>query len=206
MKKEKVILFDWGNIVESHTLGYNVFDAQRDLFTELGWNCQEKKIFSGYDISSMSTMEEYKKFFYEIKKKYNLNCDFEQYLERYAYYHGKITYFQDVRDFEESLKDKCYIGMFSNLSIIDKERLDRQVGLDNYDYLFLSFEFGCQKPDERIYRMVEEKLPFKGKDILFIDDDENNIAMAKKMGWEAVQLDATKLDDMKNVCRDFISR
>lgn len=27
MKKNKLILFDWGNIVESHTTGYTVYDA-----------------------------------------------------------------------------------------------------------------------------------------------------------------------------------
>lgn len=32
MKKNKLILFDWGNIVESHQTGYTVYDAWNDLF------------------------------------------------------------------------------------------------------------------------------------------------------------------------------
>lgn len=30
--KNKLILFDWGNIVESHTTGYSCLDAWDDLF------------------------------------------------------------------------------------------------------------------------------------------------------------------------------
>ena len=32
MKKNKLILFDWGNIVESYTTGYTIHDAFDDLF------------------------------------------------------------------------------------------------------------------------------------------------------------------------------
>lgn len=37
MKKNKLILFDWGNIVESHLTGYTVHMAFNDLFKELGY-------------------------------------------------------------------------------------------------------------------------------------------------------------------------
>ena len=34
--KKKLILFDWGNIVESHTTGYSCYDAWNDfLFHDL---------------------------------------------------------------------------------------------------------------------------------------------------------------------------
>ena len=36
--KNKLILFDWGNIVESHTTGYSCRNAWNDLFQECGYN------------------------------------------------------------------------------------------------------------------------------------------------------------------------
>ena len=37
MQKQKLILFDWGNIVESHETGYTTFQAFGDLFQSLGY-------------------------------------------------------------------------------------------------------------------------------------------------------------------------
>ena len=36
MKKNKLVIFDWGNIVESHTVGYNGIIAWNDLFEACG--------------------------------------------------------------------------------------------------------------------------------------------------------------------------
>ena len=36
----------------------------------------------------------------------------------------KIDYYQEVADYEVSLKDRCAIGILSNLTIFDKERLE----------------------------------------------------------------------------------
>ena len=35
--KNKLILFDWGNIVESHTTGYTCYEAFNDLFKACGY-------------------------------------------------------------------------------------------------------------------------------------------------------------------------
>lgn len=79
-----------------------------------------------------------------------------------------------------------------------------QVGLDNYDYVFLSFEFGCQKPNEIIYDKVMEKLPFNSKDILFIDDNAKNIEMAKNKRWNTLLATGLELDRIKKTCEDFL--
>ena len=90
------------------------------------------------------------------------------------------------------------------MAIVDKKRLDAQVGLDNYDYVFLSFELGCQKPDSKIYDIVSEKLPFESKDILFIDDSLKNIEEAKRHGWNTLLATGLELDKIKQVCEEFL--
>lgn len=141
MKKNKLILFDWGNIVESHKTGYTICNAFEDLFKELGYNGSNVFYKLGkYNLSVIPTLEDFEKTYNCIKKDFNLLGDLQQFIDRYLYFTDKISYYKDVRDFEVSLKEKCYIGILSNLVFLDKKRLNDQVGLDNYDYIFLSFE------------------------------------------------------------------
>ena len=205
MKKNKLILFDWGNIVESFEDKYTIKNAFDDLFMSLGSN--EKNIFDKigkYNTTKMKTINELEICYEEIKKDFNLNGTFDDFLDGYKYYFDKIYYYKNVRDYEISLKDKCYIGVLSNLLLIDKERINKQLGLDNYDYLFLSFEYGLRKPDREFYEEIQKKLPFKKEDILLIDDKETNVESAKEFGWNAVKLTGRQLDDIKKVCEKFI--
>lgn len=204
MKKNKIILFDWGNIVEAHTTGYTMFDAYRYLFKEFGCDLEDKINLGKYHLSSIPDLKEFEKTFEQIKKQYQLNCDYKTFLEKYDYYFSKISYYYKVRDYEISLKERCYIGILSNLAVMDKKRLNDQVGLDNYDYVFLSFELKCQKPDSRIYEIVSEKLPFDGKDILFVDDSEENILEAKRHGWNTLLATGLELEKIKEACESFI--
>lgn len=206
MKKNKLILFDWGNIVESHTKGYNIYDAFDDTFKSLGYT--ENNIFSKlgkYKLSSIPTMNDLENTYNEIKRDFNLNSDFKTFLEKYKYYSDKIYYFTDVRDYEVSLKGKCYIGIFSNLMVIDKERLDKEVGLSNYDYVFLSFEMNAQKPNLDAFEKVQSTLSLKKEDILFIDDREKNILAARNFGWNAFQATSNDLEKIKTKCNNFIN-
>jgi FMN phosphatase YigB (HAD superfamily) len=50
---------------------------------------------------------------------------------------------------------------------------------------------GARKPDEEIYRIVESSVGEKGKDVLLIDDSEENCKGAEKLGWETFQFDCT---------------
>ena len=205
MKKNKLILFDWGNIVESFNDGYTIRNAFDDLFKSLGSdqiNVIDK--LGKYNTTKIKTMEELEICYQEIKKDFNLNGSFNEFLEGYKYYFDKIYYYKDVRDYEISLKDKCYIGVLSNLLIIDKERINKQLGLDNYDYLFLSFEYGMRKPDIEFYEEIQKNLPFRKEDILFIDDKEKNVMAARKFGWNAEVLTGRQLDKIKKVCEEFL--
>ena len=204
--KNKLILFDWGNIVESHTTGYTCADAWNDLFVASGYNGKEivfKKL-SKYKLSSISSEEEFSKIYDIMAKDFKLNASFEKFIKLYKEIFTNIDYYKEVADFEKSLKDKCKIGILSNLTIYDKERLDKQVDLDKYDYVFLSFEMGLKKPDKEIYEQVLAKVPFTGEDILFIDDRKDNVDMAIKMGWNACQLTGLELERIKKVCYDFL--
>jgi putative hydrolase of the HAD superfamily len=203
MKKNKLILFDWGGIVEDNSGWLSFFQL---LFKDCGYEGKlEYSNFKDYKLSSLPTKEEFEMTYNEMKKDYNFNVDFDFFCRRYKELFDTSVYYQDVVDYEHSLRDKCYIGVLSNLAICDRERINKQLSLDKYDYVFLSYELACRKPDLEIYEKVQEQLPFDKKDILFIDDRTDNIIMAEKFGWNAFKATGLELDKIKEVCENFIN-
>ena len=208
MKKNKLILFDWGNIVESHTTGYSCYDAFNDLFKECGYDGKEEvfHLLGKYKLSAIKSVDDFGKVYEIMAKDFKLNKSYSEFIDIYKKVFSKIYYYKDVAEYEVSLRDKCYIGILSNLTVFDKERLDKQVNLSLYDYVFLSFELGLKKPNIDIYEYVLDHLPFEPDDILFIDDRLDNIEMASKMGWNVLQATGLELDKIKEKCEDFLNQ
>ena len=66
--KNKLILFDWGNIVESHTTGYSCTDAWNDLFRSCGYK-GNKDIFNEigkYRLCSITNKDDFRKRYKKI--------------------------------------------------------------------------------------------------------------------------------------------
>ena len=206
--RKKLILFDWGNIVESHTTGYSCHDAFDDLFYECGYSGEKGvyKTLGKYKLTAIKSIDDFEKVYELMAKEYHFNKTYKEFIKIYKKVFDKIDYYSDVAKYEVSLKNRCYIGILSNLTVFDKERLNKQVNLSLYDYVFLSFEMGVRKPDIEIYYKVQEKLPFKPSDILFIDDRYDNIETAKKVGWNTLQATGLELDKIKEKCEDFINK
>ena len=204
--RKKLILFDWGNIVESHTTGYTCRDAFNDLFIACGYVGSDN-IFTSlgkYKLSVIPTIADFEEVYNQIANDYNLNTTYGEFIHLYKKIFDKIDYYKDVAEYEKSLKDKCYIGILSNLTVFDKERLNKQVDLSKYDYVFLSFEMNCKKPEKVIYEKVNENIPFNPEDILFIDDRQDNVDMAKKFGWNTLKATGLELEKIKECCENFI--
>ncbi len=206
--RKKLILFDWGNIVESHTTGYSCYDAFNDLFLECGYKGNENvfNLLGKYKLACIQNDDEFEKVYKMMSKEFNLNKTYQEFVDIYKRVFDKIDYYKEVAEYEVSLKDRCYIGILSDLTMFDKERLNRQVNLSNYDYVFLSFEYGLKKSNIEFFNRIQNKLPFKPQDILFIDDRKENTEMALKLGWNVFQTTGLELNKIKQRCEDFLGR
>lgn len=80
-----------------------------------------------------------------------------------------------------------------------------QVNLKEFDYVWLSFELGLRKPDERIYKVVEEQCKIKPNNIMFIDDREDNIEAARNRGWNTCNATGHELDKIKESVNRFLN-
>lgn len=203
MKKNKLILFDWGNIVEdkeSMEKGWN------ELFRMLGYKRTDDVIpcIRKYELTGIDSMDKLKEVYNKMKIELDLSKDFNEFLDNYDKVFDKTIYYKDVRDYEHSLKDKCYIGILSNLLIIDKRRINNQLDLSKYDYVFLSFELSSRKPYDEIYEKIMKQIPFNSSDILFIDDSKKNIETADKFGWNTLNCTGKELDLIKEKCDEFL--
>jgi len=204
--KKKIILFDWGNIVESHSTGYTWYDAFYDLFKACGYtgNNDIFSILEKYKLCSIPTVADFEDVYNQMAKDYNFKTTYKEFIKIYKKIFDKIDYYQNIAEYEKSLKDKCYIGILSNLTVFDKERLDKQVDLSKYDYVFLSNEMNCKKPSKEIFEKVNEILPFTPENILFIDDKQDNIDMAKQFRWNVIKANVLEYEKIKLCCEKFI--
>ncbi len=210
--QNKIIIFDWGGVIESHTEGeYSINRAIINLIKHFNNEEDENTIVDRYHAQSVEDITyhiylENDKWFQKIKHEFNLKCTTEEFYDYYVKEFDKIEYYKDVVKYVHSLKDKCKIGILSNLGSLDKQRLDKQVDLKQFDYVWLSFELNCRKPREKIYEMVENDCKIETKHILFIDDSKENIEVAQKRGWNTCLATGHELDKIKEKVDEFLDK
>ena len=87
-------------------------------------------------------------------------------------------------NFAKSLKNDGHtIGILSNLTPETSTCVEKNL-LKDFDYHFFSNSLRLSKPNPEIYRHVCKKLP--SKNILFIDDKQENLDAAKLFGSEEI--------------------
>lgn len=80
-------------------------------------------------------------------------------------------------------------GVLSNMPREQWERLGPAFArwLDGCDEVTLSYEVGCAKPEERIYRLCLERLGTAPAETLFVDDRPENVEAALALGLDAIR-------------------
>ncbi len=209
----KVVIFDWGGIVESHEYDMkDLNDAKIRMIKRIDSSLSDEEILSkwinktpdGVNIGTVSDLKEVKRYVEFLQKSLGINISYEDFVNLYEEEFKAVKYYKDVVDYAHSLKSRCKIAILSNLMYFDKKRINDQYDLSKFDYVYLSFEIGMRKPDEKIYKYVLDDLKVKPEDILFIDDDYQNILAAKKCGWNTCLAFGYELDKIKKSVDDFL--
>lgn len=79
---------------------------------------------------------------------------------------------------------KCYLASDNNRYRADD--LMKNILGQYFDGGFFSCYLSCVKEDDEYYQAVLKELKLKPKEILFVDDEEENVKAARKMGLRAV--------------------
>ena len=99
-----------------------------------------------------------------------------------------VTEYDYAKPLIMSMKEKGYkVFLFSNypdkLSQMHWSKFSFLPEMDGY---LISAKAHLMKPDPAFYRMLMDRYRLKSEECVFIDDNENNIAAAEKIGWRAI--------------------
>lgn len=213
--EEKIIIFDWGGVIESHKDGeFNVDSAKIELINKLNPNYNKNDIAQKFDkcksvnniiITATNNDEQIYNWYKKIKDVFDLKVNYEKFCKEYKESYNNVYFYKDVVNFAHSLKEKCKIGILSNLCRLDKERINYQVNLEKFDMVWLSFELESSKPDLKIYNIVENTCGVTADNILFIDDKDINIEVAKTRNWNTCHAYGYELDKIKEEVNKFLN-
>lgn len=86
----------------------------------------------------------------------------------------------------KELKGKYILATLTNLTE-HRRQADIKMGLyDLFDYKILSFEVGAKKPEVTFFEKALDLLRVNPNEAVFIDDQEQNVRVAKEMGMQAI--------------------
>ena len=123
--------------------------------------------------------------------------------ETFCTYYSKIFIEnKDVTALLPQLKKDYMLVLLSNTNSIHKEYGWKDFDFINYfEKLILSHEVKACKPEEKIYKAVENFTQKPPGDHIFIDDVQEYSDAAKKLGWDAIHF-----TDYDNLIKEFKKR
>ncbi|MBN1168476.1 HAD-IA family hydrolase [Candidatus Woesebacteria bacterium] len=103
------------------------------------------------------------------------------------WFEGERDVNKKVLEIAKNLREKgVKIGLASDNERYRAEYLFDEVGLEYYfDYMFFSCFLGFTKSDPKFFEYVINKLKFKPQQIIYFDDDQENVDVAKGVGIDA---------------------
>ncbi|OGG06862.1 hypothetical protein A2872_00565 [Candidatus Gottesmanbacteria bacterium RIFCSPHIGHO2_01_FULL_42_12] len=182
MTKIKAVIFDVGGV-----LHYNSADLVfNDMAQEMGLTRQE---FSNYcegpfDLFGRGLIDE-TEFWRQFVKVAGIKKD----APTYSLWSRKFENVKDLKVLKivEDLKNKgIKVAVCSN-TIVPHAAVNRENGTyDLFPVVVLSNEVGFRKPDSKIFEITLYKLEITPDEAVFVDDGEDNIIAAEKMGMKGV--------------------
>lgn len=212
---DKIIIFDWGGVIlKEYPEHYCDQDAIIETIKKFNNNLTDNDAYQLYldtlkdennrIISIFNDYESKYKWYERIHNNGKLNTTYEEFINEFTYNYNKIDKYEEVVNYIYTLKDKTNLVLFSDLIFACFSALENTINLNIFDKIFLSYEEGYVKSNIEAFINVEKKLNIKAENILFIDNNENNINNAKKRGWNTCLAFGYELDKIKNTVDEFL--
>ena len=204
----KLILFDWGNVLlDSDCNKYNIFDARKDIALELNPQNTQKfmDIFNKEEFWTMNG-NRLDALIQKYLMESGCHCTVDDFKQCYLKHYSKVPWFSDMVSLVNTLASdsRFHTGVLSTLCEMDLELLKSNFSVDKLDYRFFSFNLGVQKPDTRIYEIVEVITGYSKDNILFIDDRKDNIEEAQSKGWNTILATGNDFEYIRKKCYSFM--
>lgn len=187
----KIVISDWGGVVshqDNYALRYISLlmkEAQASIGEEHVEDVliKEMEITKRYKLYSTEDTSIVNQAAQELIDYMQSPLSAKDFLRLRSFVNMQYGSYDDIGDYIRSLRDRCKIGILSNLTVCDKLCINSHMRFQFFDYIWLSCEMDCEKPEVDIYNKVMNDCGLEPNSILFIDDNANNIEMANKVGW-----------------------
>ena len=186
----KFVYFDVGGVViKDFSKSNGWIDLQNEIGIGRGQEEKFKEFWDKYpDISTSRDVESLKplieeKFNISFPKNYSFLID--GFIKRLKRNESLWPVIETIhKNTGVGLLTNMYVGMFEE---IKKHDLFPEI---NWDIVIDSSQVKLQKPDIGIFKLAEEKAGFKGQEILFVENSQENADAAKNLGWQTFFYDS----------------
>lgn len=109
----------------------------------------------------------------------------------------------------DKIHQECRIGLLTNMyprmfKTIGKRGLLPKI---EWDVIIDSSIVGIAKPDRRIFKLAEKEAGFKGREILFVENNPNQAKAAKEFGWQTFLYDSARPENSsKKLLKIFMKK
>ena len=130
------------------------------------------------------------RYFKRIMKR--LGCS-DQWLKLKEVFPGSFGRIEETFALLEELQGSFRLALLTNAVLGSVDQLDRKCDHKKYFEIIIdSSAVKMVKPDKKIFLLTCRRLGLKPQECLFVDDDEKNIKVAQKLGFQTVHFTAPK--------------
>ncbi len=119
-----------------------------------------------------------------VKEKFNITEDIIPIWK--DCYIQTMTFNNETIELINKLRKNYKIAVITNASDLHTEINKERNAFQYFDEVIASNEIGITKPDERIYRIMLDKLKVKSEECIFVDDREAQVLPATVLGMKGV--------------------
>ena len=183
MQTVKHIIFDLGNVL----VNIHPEETMEALALHCGKEVSEITPFflSKTHREFMGGVLSPEQFHQNFSEKYYSGIEFNEFISTWNHLIGTAK--EGMHEIIEQLSADFTLAVCSNTDPLHWE-IARQTlpFLNRFDHYFLSFEMKCLKPDSLMFQGMLSSLMAGAEQCVFIDDTEENIIQARKLGLRVI--------------------
>lgn len=180
----KAIIFDLGGVVLSHS-----FEDTAELMAK-NFSLTSKQVKNLYDEQKNQwslgkiTIKDFARRFKDLLK---TSQSLKEIINTWKNEHqDKVIINQAVLKIVDSLGNNYKVILLTNTIDLHFNVIAKSGVYSHFDRLYASFKLGARKPDKKIFKRVLNENHLKPQEVVFIDDNSENIAGAKIVGMKTI--------------------
>lgn len=181
----KAVIFDYDGVVKkSQKLSLDIADLYKISVEEYEkFIPQLKPIIEKFDKGLIGEEKFWMEFSHAMGKVVPEKCG----EKAKKMYKDKFVFFAEVIELIDELKNQGFrLSILSNMFPYQAEIIKENNGYAPFDDVFISCERELKKPDLEFYELVIREMNVRPQECLFIDDKEENLLPAEKLGMKTV--------------------